>query len=208
MIVVAPITIVLDKIADLAPATIPLRTLSELVTALTGQSLFGELSGKIVKLTTQVMRTLLIIITGVLLLNAALLYAGAFTDLAVQFVSEERLMEVRPEVLAVFKETLETAVSRELGSPMEGYEPNMFLQVFPGLAASDFDGVQASVGQYVLRDGQLTHELNRDQLVHSAAGAITRNGMETLYRNIAQRIGVDMDVGGTLTDVMAAITRE
>ncbi len=84
----------------------------------------------------------------------------------------------------------------------------MFLSVFSGLAESDFDGVEASIGMYELIDGRLVHQLDKTKLVHSAAGAIPRRGYETLYRNVASRVEVDITAGGTLTDVVSAVTSQ
>lgn len=152
------------------------------------------------------MRNFLIIIGGILLLNVFFLYSGGFEYIERQFTPVEPAPGLRPEVVDTFKNTLEARVREEVGTPIEGYEPSMFLQVFPGLAESDFNGVEASIGKYVLNNGQLQYQPDGTKLVHSAAGAITRRGMETLYRNVADRAGIDLSGGGTLTDVMRVIS--
>src|SRR3989344_6375510 len=42
-----------------------------------------------------------------------------------------------------FSRKLQTEVVKKNGQPIEGFTPDMFLSVFPGLRASDFDGVEA-----------------------------------------------------------------
>ncbi len=154
------------------------------------------------------MRNFLIIVTGVLLLNAVLLYSGGFEYVKERFEPEVIVPGVEPDVVDTFRDTLQAEVVAKQGQPIEGFVPEMFMKAFPGLVASDFDGVEASIGRYVLKNGQLEHELGEARLVHSAATAITRKGMETLYRNIATRIGIDIESGGTLTNVMSAITAQ
>lgn len=113
---------------------------------------------------------------------------------------------VSPTAAEVFTFTLEDEVRKKLGQPIEGYTPAMFLEVFPGLVATDFEGVDASIGYYTIEEGRLVHELGERTLVHTAAGAVTKKGMGTLLENVATRTGIDLSGDGTLTEVMAAIT--
>lgn len=111
------------------------------------------------------------------------------------------------EAAQLLGDTLREEVDRQIGVPIEGYEPQMFLSIFPGLAATDFEGVQASIGKYVVVEGQLVHVLPPNVLVHSAAASVTQRGVETLLINIAARNQIDLQNGGTLTDVMNAISQ-
>lgn len=152
------------------------------------------------------MRNFLIIVGGVLLLNAVFLYSGGFEYLKAKVAPPQEEPRVKTDINEVFMEALQREVREQVGTPIEGYVPQMFLQAFPGLTATDFDGVDASIGKYVVVDGRLEHDISDGQLIHSAAGAITRKGMATLLQNIARRTGIDLHNGGTLTDIMNAIT--
>lgn len=154
-----------------------------------------------------VVRNFLIIIIGIVALNAVFLYSGGFEYIRKQFEPEETPLQIAPDVTDTFRKTLEEEVREKLGPPIEGYEPQMFLEVFPGLTKSDFDGVEASIGKYVLVEGQLEHRMEGATLIHSAAGSVTRRGYTTLYNNVARRMGIDLKNGGTLTDVMGALTQ-
>jgi hypothetical protein len=79
-------------------------------------------------------------------------------------------------------------VVAEIGQPIEGFEPFMFMRVFPGLTAQDFDGVDALIGLYRYQDGEIVYDLNGEQELHSAARAISDEGMEQLFGNILSRI--------------------
>jgi len=152
------------------------------------------------------MRNFLIIVIGIVVLNGVMLYSGGFDFIRAQFEPAAVIPSVQPDVVDTFRQTLQAEVNSKVGIPTEGYDPQMFMAAFPGLVQSDFNGVESSIGKYVLRNGRLEHEMGEARLVHSAAGAITRKGMETLYRNVAARIGIDLEHGGTLTDVMRAVT--
>ncbi len=143
---------------------------------------------------------------GILVLNAIVLYSGGFDFIREQFEPDVVTPSVEPDVVDTFRDTLQAEVIAKQGQPIEGFVPQMFMATFPGLVESDFDGVEASIGKYVLRNGRLEHEIGEARLVHSAATAITRKGMETLYRNVATRVGINIEDGGTLTNIMAAIT--
>ena len=152
------------------------------------------------------MRNFIIIILSVIILNGVLLYSGGFAYIKDRFTPEPPDTNLTPDVVDTFRATIEKEVRDKIGMPIEGYEPQMYLDVFPGLAATDFDGVEASIGKYVLIEGQLEHQMGEVELVHSAAGAISRKGVETLYSNIADRTGIDIKNDGTLTDVMKVLT--
>jgi len=106
----------------------------------------------------------------------------------------------------VFGETLKAEVNRSQGVPIEGYVPSMVQAEFPGLALTDFENVETSVGNYVLDGGELLHVTPRDALLHSAATAISRRGFETLLKNVSTRLQINFEQGGTLTQVMDAIS--
>lgn len=106
----------------------------------------------------------------------------------------------------VFGVVLKEAVVNEIGQPIEGFTPNMFLEVFPGLAITDFEGVEASIGQYEIIDGGLELVTPRGALLHSAAGAVSRRGFETLLRNVSARVQIDLAESGTITQIMEAIS--
>ena len=110
-------------------------------------------------------------------------------------------------VQQAFGSALKSEVNRTLGVPKEGYEPYMFLEVFPGLSETDFNGAPASIGRYQMVQGKLTHMLDETRLVHTAAKALTDRGFATLLANVSLRLNIDLTNEGTLTEVMEALTR-
>ncbi len=91
-----------------------------------------------------------------------------------------------------FAELLEARVVSDMGQPIEGFEPRMFLSVFPSLEASDFDVVAAQQGSYTFSSGSLTYVPNNEPQ-HSAGPAITSAGMGTLLRTVSTRMGHPID---------------
>lgn len=153
------------------------------------------------------MYKVVILILVLVVANAAFIYAGGASWVESRFMaSPEPTLIPDPVLVDVFVFTLEEEVRKKRGLPEEGYQPDMFLEVFPGLTATDFDGVEASVGRYTFTDGRLSLEVSDGGLVHETPGAISRQGMETLLYNIAKRTGIDFKTTGTITDIVRVIT--
>lgn len=153
------------------------------------------------------MKNVLIVVGMLVIFNAVLVFSGALDKLIE--TKDETVTPpttIAPDVVSVFRFTLEDEVNKKLGQPIEGYEPSMFIAAFPGLVESDFDGVEASIGHYQINNGKLEHVFDEKQLIHSAAGAIGREGMTTLLKNISARTGINLNTTGTITDVINVIT--
>ncbi len=143
---------------------------------------------------------------GMILLLGYWWYTGV---LVIEFRHNAPVVErFASEEQTIFIATLRGDVDRVLGIPDRGYEPFMFLAVFPGLVETDFANVEASTGRYVIADGRLMHKIGPDQFRHDAATAISAEGMKTLLTNVSLRTGIDLEAGGTITEIMAAISNE
>lgn len=156
------------------------------------------------------MRKIIDIVLTVNLLALAL-YVGYLWwagNLVIEYVEEPEAAfnDAYESPGVVFGVTLKEAVVAELGQPIEGFTPNMFIAVFPGLALTDFEGVEASVGQYEFVDGNLELVTPRNALMHSAAGAVSRRGFETLLRNVSARVQINLAETGTITQIMEVIS--
>lgn len=100
-------------------------------------------------------------------------------------------------VTQYFIEQLNRRFINEVGQPIEGFEPQMYMQIFPGILPGDFSGVEASQGIYSLEQGELIFKITETP-EHSAARAITPAGMHTLLENISRRLQKPVD---TTSDV-------
>ncbi len=92
------------------------------------------------------------------------------------------------EVVDEFITRMRAETVERVGQPIEGFEPSMFMQAFPGLIASDFADVDALIGLYRYQDGQVMYDLNGEPELHSAARAISDEGMAQLLANVSARI--------------------
>lgn len=152
-------------------------------------------------------------ISLVLIIAAAVAVEFFPNSFAAQRIQDAVVWDVAPEaslqvdLSTAFRKELQSRVQEKLGTPIEGYEPFMFLLTFPGLTETDFEGVEASIGHYTIEDGELIYVQDPTRLIHSAAQTITDKGMQTLLHNVSVRLKVDLAEGGTLTKIMNALSR-
>jgi len=94
------------------------------------------------------------------------------------------------DVQAYFNEKLREGVIDRIGQPIEGFVPFMFMQAFSGLVLKDFDGADALLGAYEIVNKELAFIMNEGGPIHSAAEAISEEGMKTVFANIQRRTNV------------------
>lgn len=93
-----------------------------------------------------------------------------------------------------FMTMMQQKVVREIGQPIEGFEPFMYLRVYPKLLPVDFDTVEAELGLYSVDEEGIIYTRHADvTLVHSAERAITPYGMGILLENIAARLDLPIE---------------
>jgi len=80
-----------------------------------------------------------------------------------------------------FIEQIQGRVVSEKGQPIEGFEPFMFVEVYPGLVESDFDGVETF------------GDTHGSKYATSADDSITPKGMGRLLENVAKRAGFALE---------------
>jgi hypothetical protein len=94
------------------------------------------------------------------------------------------------DVQEYFNERLREGVIDRIGQPIEGFVPFMFLRAFSGLVPNDFDGVDALLGEYRIKEKELSFVVDEGGPIHSAAEAISEEGMKTVFANIQRRTNV------------------
>ena len=94
------------------------------------------------------------------------------------------------DVQEYFNEKLREAVIDRIGQPIEGFVPFMFMQAFSGLVLKDFDGAGALLGEYKIMEKELAFIVDEGGPIHSAAEAISEEGMKTVFSNIQRRTNV------------------
>ncbi len=94
------------------------------------------------------------------------------------------------DVQEYFNEKLREGVIDRIGQPIEGFVPSMFMQAFSGLVLKDFDGAGALMGEYKIVEKELAFILDEGGPIHSAAEAISEQGMKTVLTNIQRRTNV------------------
>jgi len=94
------------------------------------------------------------------------------------------------DVQEYFNEKLREGVIHRIGQPIEGFVPFMFLRAFSGLVPNDFDGAEALLGEYKIKEKELSFIVDKGGPIHSAAEAISEEGMKTVFANIQRRTNV------------------
>ena len=94
------------------------------------------------------------------------------------------------DVQEYFNEKLREGVIDRIGQPIEGFVPFMFLRAFSGLVPNDFDGAEALLGEYKIKEKELSFIVDKGGPIHSAAEAISEEGMKTVFANIQRRTNV------------------
>jgi len=110
-----------------------------------------------------------------LLMAVMVVYAGATGTIDVQEYFNEKLRE---------------GVIDRIGQPIEGFVPFMFMQAFSGLVPKDFDGADALLGEYKIVEKELAFIMDEGGPIHSAAEAVSEEGMKTVFANIQRRANV------------------
>ncbi len=94
------------------------------------------------------------------------------------------------DVQKYFNEKLHEGVIDRIGQPIEGFVPFMFMQAFSGLVLKDFDGADALLGEYKIVKKELAFIMDEGGPIHSAAEAVSEEGMKTVFANIQRRTDV------------------
>jgi len=97
---------------------------------------------------------------------------------------------ISDEIVTYFSNQLVAIKRDQIGLPIEGYTPDMFLRVYPNLEAKDFSGAKAAQGIYIFKDNRLVFERDENaEAVLAGGGSIILAGYKTLLINIAGRLG-------------------
>jgi hypothetical protein len=103
------------------------------------------------------------------------------------------ILAINPATIDVqeyFNEKLREGVIDRIGQPIEGFVPFMFLRSFSGLMPNDFDGADALLGEYKIKEKELSFIVDEGSPIHSAAEVISEEGMKTVFANIQRRTNV------------------
>jgi hypothetical protein len=94
------------------------------------------------------------------------------------------------DIQEYFNEKLREGVIDRIGQPIEGFVPFMFMQAFSGLVLEDFDSANALLGEYKIVEKELAFIMDAVGPIHSAAEAVSEEGMKTVFANIQRRTNV------------------
>jgi len=99
---------------------------------------------------------------------------------------------IDPVVAAYFAEQMRVIGVEQIGQPIEGFDSFQYKRAFPGLEKEDFNEVEALQGVYAFTNGDLQFTQFTDGLIQSAAQAVSEEGMQTLLKNVARRLEIEV----------------
>ena len=138
-----------------------------------------------------------IIIYAIVIVVASVLIAYALQP-TVSIVDNQMLQDK-------FDMKLESKVVLQIGQPIEGFLPSMFMEVFSGLMPEDFEGVQTYEGVYHVENSQIVFEKTAQQPITSAEDAISSMGMQTLLKNLSVRLDIEITDEESISQIVDAI---
>ncbi|MEK7613133.1 MAG: hypothetical protein AAB449_03250 [Patescibacteria group bacterium] len=141
-------------------------------------------------------------IIGVAVAALAALVVAAFVWVGGSATVESGISELQ---IQEFTAGMRAKVVAEVGQPIEGFEPSMFMQAYPGLKAQDFHTVDATIGLYRYQGGKLVYDLGGEQETSSAARAVTDQGMRQLLLNVATRLQISLDSKDAVAAILAKL---
>ena len=127
----------------------------------------------------------------------SILFIALLSGLVVFFINfennPEENIDTDPEIASHFQDQIINLGVADIGQPIEGFDPNLLIMAFPGIEASDFQGVEAFEGYYEFMDGEIIFNRNQTNLVTSAEGTVEKEGYQTLLENIAERLELKVE---------------
>ncbi|PIR41455.1 MAG: hypothetical protein COV31_01105 [Candidatus Yanofskybacteria bacterium CG10_big_fil_rev_8_21_14_0_10_46_23] len=130
-----------------------------------------------------------LIIFGTIILVSLVIYFGFFRESRDETINEITSAE------NYFISEVQKGVVAELGQPFEGFESAMFLAVYPGLVADDFNNVE------------IYGDLNNFFVSSSADNSITPIGMITFLNNVAGRLNLAKETESDIDFILDFIKR-
>ncbi len=141
----------------------------------------------------------------VALVVLALLVAGFLVFNS--YISTEKQGEgaSEPGLSKYFEERMVALGVEDIGRPIEGFDSELLMMAYPGLKASDFEGVEALEGHYHAVNGEAVFERNTAQPMSSAERMVTDEGYATLLANLStrleQKVQTEADVDALIAKV-------
>jgi len=113
--------------------------------------------------------------------------------------------KIPEELVSTFSQQFQNKFINEVGQPIEGFEPSMFMRVYPGLENSDFNMVKTLEGIYFFNNEELTFKRVKEFPISSVEKAISEEGMLTLLQNIVNRLDIQVTDLDSLTQIISSL---
>jgi hypothetical protein len=98
---------------------------------------------------------------------------------------------------AEYRAELEEEMRMALGAPVEAFDPDMLMEIFPGLEPADFDGVEY-VGGTLSNENETLQYQHEENSTATPSPFVTEAGFKTLVANVAARTAGEQTVEATV----------
>ncbi len=91
---------------------------------------------------------------------------------------------------------IQLTIESQEAIPVEGYDPDLYMGVYPALAKEDFDGTEAIGGKWIIgekRENELIFLRNENEEISTADGTLTNEGIKKFLGNIAKRLNIQIE---------------
>ena len=92
------------------------------------------------------------------------------------------------DLASYFQERIVALGIKDIGIPIEGFDDQIFISVFPGLVPSDFEGVKTLEGHYEFFNNESVFVRDVSQPISTAERTIANEGYVMLLENVSARL--------------------
>ena len=115
----------------------------------------------------------------------------------------EDIFQLPEEIKETFPEKLwERGAENAGGFPIEGFNPGLYQNAFPGIMDSDFSETDAVNGHWIFENEELEFVREGSGFETSADGTLTREGTLKLLENIQRRLLIQINSEKDIDDLL------
>ena len=103
-------------------------------------------------------------------------------------------------------ELYEQGVENVGGMPIEGFNPGIYKNAFPGFRDSDFHNAEAVGGKWIFDKELKWIEENPGGPITSADGTITNEGLDVVLENLEERFGMDAALKNDVDQIISMLS--
>ena len=121
------------------------------------------------------------------------------------FIEEFSDIERNQQTQYFIEKFQERAIELLGAMPIEGFNPELYLQVYRGLEKRDFDNTESIGGTWKFSNNKLIFIRTPEGPITSADSTLTDKGLEKLLDNIAQRLNISETTQNNIDKIIESL---